>query len=276
MSKISGRTAVVTGAGSGIGRAIAKSLAERGAAVMLADIDPARLAEVQAELRQVHDRIATCPCDVADPAAVRTLADTTLDRFGSAHIVVNNAGVALGGRPGAIALEDWRWIVGINLMGVVHGVETFLPILRSQGQGGHFVNTASIAGHIAMPGLGPYNATKYAVVGYSETLQKELEPDGIGVSVLCPGWVRTDIHNTGLKRPSLGGAVPPAQANAMSDAVETGIDPADVGDWTAEAVESGRLYLFTHPSMAPWVEARAAAVAQDYAACAADPRFAKA
>ena len=279
MSTIQGRTAFVTGAGSGIGLAIARSLAQRGANVMLADLDAARLEAAEADLLGIHNGIASLQCDVADAAQVQSAAEATVERFGGAHIVVNNAGVALGGAAGDIDLADWRWLVGINLMGVVHGVHSFLPILRRQGVGGHIVNTASIAGHFAMPGLGPYNASKYAVVGYSETLMRELQPEGIGVSVLCPGWVKTDIHNTGAKKPSLQGApavIAPAlggTTDGVPDVIANGIDPAMVGDWTAEGIETGRFYLFTHPSMKPMTELRAAAIAEDYAACAADPRF---
>ncbi|WP_163026014.1 SDR family oxidoreductase [Chachezhania antarctica] len=279
MTTISGRTAFVTGAGSGLGLAIARSLAGRGANVMLADIDADRLKAAKDELLHIHDGIASLHCDVSDPEQVDAAAGATVERFGAAHIVVNNAGVAIGGAPGQIDLADWRWLIGINLMGVVHGVQSFLPILRRQGTGGHIVNTASIAGHIAMPGLAPYNASKYAVVGYSETLQRELAPEGIGVSVLCPGWVRTDIHNTGAKRPSLDSATETLDdmlattPDGIPEVIANGIDPALVGDLTAEGIESGRFYLFTHPSMKPMTELRAAAIAEDYAACSADPRF---
>lgn len=271
MMDLAGRTAFVTGAGSGIGLAIARSLLAAGAQVMLADRDAERLTEARAELG-ADERIATVVCDVADPLSVAQAAETTRQRFAKIHILINNAGVSLTGRAGDTRLEDWRWIIDINLMGVVHGLETFVPLIRAHGEGGYVVNTASMAGHLAAPGLGPYTATKFAVVGLSETLRQDLAQDGIGVSVLCPGWVRTDIHNTARGRPSacLGGA----DSAPFVAEVESGIDPDLVGDWTVEGIRAGRFYIFTHPQMASFVEARYNALMRDYAACIADPRLA--
>ncbi|MEX3011275.1 SDR family NAD(P)-dependent oxidoreductase [Hoeflea sp. TYP-13] len=277
MDNFGGKTAFITGGAGGIGLSMARSLARHGANIMLADVDEDQLAAARADLEQMEANVATVACDVAKAEDVEMAAQRTLDCFGKVHIVINNAGVSLGGRTGAVSLEDWRWIVDINLMGVVHGVEIFTPLIRCQGEGGHFVNTASMAGHWAAKNLGPYNATKFAVVGYSETMRQELADDGIGVSVLCPGWVRTNIHKASLKRPSAADyeststdALTYSQAAA---AVESGIDPDIVGDWVVDCIRAERFYIFTHPEMLPAIDARADMIKADYAACAADFRF---
>lgn len=277
MSEISGRVAFITGGAGGLGRGMAKGFTSHGAKIMLADRDADGLAKAAAELEAMGAEVATVVCDVADHASVEAAAKATLDRFGKVHIIINNAGVALGGQPGQIPAQDWRWIVDINLMGVVHGVEIFTPILQMQGEGGHFVNTASMAGHVAAPGMAPYNATKYAVVGYSEGLKGELAADNIGVSILCPAWVRTNIHNTSFGRPSGGPTLQEAQVDAnyqnMASVIDSGLDPALVGGWVADCVEANRLYIFTHPDFAPAIEMKYAQIKADYDAAAADGRF---
>lgn len=274
MENIDGKTAFVTGGGSGIGLETARALAKRGAKVMLADINAERLAAAKSDLQTIHSDIDTVVCNVGEAPSVQAAADATIARFGKTHIVFNNAGVGLGGQPGTIPLEDWRWIVDINLLGVVYGVEVFAPLIRSHGEGGHIVNTASMAGHLAAPGMSPYNATKHAVVGLSETLRQDLEKDNIGVSVLCPAWVKTDIHNTVKNRPS-GTPAPdtPAEGFDVSAAVQSGLDPCLVAEWTVDCIQANRQYIFTHPEMAEFIQARYQAIAADYAACAADPRF---
>ena len=202
MDQVRDKVAFITGGAGGIGLAIARSLGRRGARVMLADIDETQLGSAVSDLRNSGIEAAPVVCDVADAASVREASERTLERFGAVHILINNAGVFVGGRTGNIPLDDWRWIVDVNLMGVVHGVETFVPIIAAQKQGGYVINTASMAGHWAVGDLGPYNATKFAVVGYSETLRRDLRRDGIGVSVLCPALVRTRIHESMAARPS--------------------------------------------------------------------------
>jgi len=211
-------------------------------------------------------------CDVSDEAAMRKAADGTMNAFGAVNIIVNNAGVGMGGQPGSTSLDDWRWIVGINLMGVVYGVEIFTPLIEKSG-GGHIVNVASMAGHMAAPGMGPYNATKFAVVGYSESLVQELADRNVGVSVLCPGWVRTNIHKSSEASPS-GGASPEGGNFAEIEAViASGLNPADVAEWTADCIEANRFYVFTHGSMKAFVEARHAMVQADFDASATNPAF---
>lgn len=280
METFEGKTAFITGGAGGIGLAVAGSLGRRGANIMLADISQEKLGEAVATLAGdgiVADMVV---CDVADAASMEDAARRTVERFGKVHIVINNAGVSLIGPPGEIPLEDWRWIVDTNLMGVIHGVEVFLPLLRAHGEGGHIVNTASIAGHWAVAGSGPYSATKFAVVGYTEALRQDLASQDIGVSLLCPGWVRTRLQEARLRRPSHVAAGPdaedmPNEATRMADeAIASGIDPALVGEWVADCMAARRFYIFTHPEMAPIINRRAIAMKIDYAACIDDPRFA--
>ena len=270
---VSGKVAFVTGGASGIGLEIGRVLMEQGAQVMLADRDAAGLAAAKADLGAVQ----TVVCDVSDAASVQAAADATIAAFGKVHIVVNNAGVSIAGSPGRTPLKDWQWIVDINLMGVVYGVEIFTPLIKSHGEGGYIVNTASMSGHLATQQLGAYTATKFAVVGYSESLAQDLAPHGIGVSVLCPGWVKTDINKAHEGRPS-GSAHDADVANApgiqmVTQAVEQGLPPRHVAEWTIESMQAGRFYIFTHPSMRRWIQKRAALVDADYAACVDDPRF---
>ncbi|MDF1721747.1 MAG: SDR family NAD(P)-dependent oxidoreductase [Minwuia sp.] len=274
MQDLAGKVAFVTGAASGIGLAIARSMHQSGMRVMLADIDADGLAQAASEL----EGSATVICDVRDPASVKAAADATIETFGKVHAVVNNAGVGLGGSPGSIPLEDWRWIVDINLMGVVHGVEIFTPLIRSHGEGGHFINTASMAGHWGHPNMGPYCATKFAVVGYSECLHEALAPEGIGVSVLCPGFVKTNIANGGVNRPSgveiprvepEGGDKDGVPANA-SDLVANGMPPEVLGDWVVECMQRDARYIFTHPDMAPLIEGRHEMIRAEFARSAAN------
>ncbi|MEO1234722.1 MAG: SDR family NAD(P)-dependent oxidoreductase [Myxococcota bacterium] len=277
MTDFKGRVAFITGGASGLGLSMARAFGARGASVMLADIQADRLAEAEALLKGAGVEVASVGCDVADEASVRAAAQATLDRFGKVHIVANNAGVSVVGRAGKVGLKNWRWVVDINLMGVAHGVEIFLPILRNQGEGGHFLNTASMAGHGAAAGMGPYNATKFAVVGYSESMQQELVEEDIQVSVLCPAFVKTNIAHSELQSPGL--RLPPEEARKskrfqkIKEAVEGGLEADAVGEWVAECMEANRFYIFTHPELRPGLEARYAAIMADYQAIADDGRF---
>lgn len=266
MTDIAGKTAFITGGANGIGLGIAKALAARGANVMLADINEEALVAAKAGFGDMNVRVETALCDVARLEAMQAAAKRTVEAFGKVHIIVNNAGVGLGGQPGEIAHEDWQWVVGINLMGVVHGVETFAPLIKEHGEGGHIVNVASMAGHIAPPGMGPYNATKFAVVGYSEGLRGELAGDGVGVSVLCPGWVNTNIHNSSAGRPSGGVDLDTPEHAAMEQVIRSGMPAEQVGEWTADCIADNRLYIFTHQEMAPAIDARYQMIKADYAA----------
>ena len=202
MENLQGKVAVITGGASGIGRAVADRAAGEGMRIVLGDVEEGPLKEAVDDLTSSGAEALGVVTDVADGASVRNLRDAALDRFGAVHLVHNNAGIGLGGPIWEVSEADWRWILGVNLWGVIHGVRTFTPLLIEQGEG-HIVNTASIAGLIAAPFLGPYNATKQAVVAISETLFKDLQSVGapVGVSVLCPGFVQTRIAESERNRP---------------------------------------------------------------------------
>lgn len=282
MESLKNKVAFITGGGHGIGLSIGRIFAQQGAHVVLADINEKRLAIAKETLASADLSVETVVCDVADPDALRRAADFTLERFGKVHIVVNNAGVSLAGKPGKIPLEDWRWIVDINLMSVAYGVEIFTPLIQSHGEGGYFINTASMAGHIAGPAMSPYHATKFAVVGYSESIRADLAADNIGVSVLCPAWVRTDIHNAGVNKPSLTNIAtadesssnePEAGIADIAAVIESGIAPDDLAQWVLECMLAKRFYIFSHPSMTQHLDARAALIKADYEAIVRNRRF---
>src|SRR5262249_21555323 len=195
---LAGKTAFITGGASGIGLALGRAFAEGGCRVMLADIEEAALHNALRSLEGTGSDIRGVVCDVADPASVEAAAEKTIAAFGKVHILCNNAGVAGGSGIDDIALASWRWVIDVNLLGVVHGVRAFLPHMRAHGEAGHIVNTASMAGMLAA-GMeySPYAASKFAVVAMSEGLAAELKPHGIGVTVLCPGYVRTRIAEAG-------------------------------------------------------------------------------
>jgi NAD(P)-dependent dehydrogenase (short-subunit alcohol dehydrogenase family) len=261
MLDFGGRVAFVTGGASGIGLGLGRALAEAGARVMLADVEENTLEDAVASLQGGNlPEVRGTVCDVRDYQAVERAAQGAIDAFGKIHIVCNNAGV--GGRSGAdgISLQDWRWVIDINLMGVVHGVRAFLPHLTSHGEGGHIVNTASMAGFLPGTGFGPYTATKFAVVGLSEALRDELAPQGIGVSVLCPGWVRTRIMESRRNWPKEYGEPPAPRAGLLdqhiAELVSTGMEPSAVAALTLAAIRANELYVFTHPHMRQPLETR--------------------
>lgn len=268
MRELAGKTAFVTGGASGIGFALGRAFAEAGMKVMLADVEADALAAAVKSLHNVGPGVRGIDCDVADAASVERAAQVTFDAFGKVHVVCNNAGVAAGGGIEEIPLDSWRWVIDVNLMGVVHGVRAFLPHMRAHGEGGHVVNTASMAGMQSALGFSPYTASKFAVVGMSEGLATQLAPFGIGVSVLCPGFVRTRIGESGRNRPEQYGATrvpepgtPTAMLVAMVDEmIRNGIDPADVAARVLAAIHANELYVFTHPDMRTEVESRFAAI----------------
>src|SRR5207247_143348 len=191
----------VTGGGSGIGRGLALAFAREGARVVLADVDESAMDGVAREARGLGVEALAVRTDVSELVSVQALAERAWQAFGGVHVLCNNAGVALWGGLERATHRDWQWAMGVNLWGVIHGVETFVPRMIAAGEPGHVVNTASMAGLIASQGLGVYNTTKYAVVGLSETLAKDLKPYRIGVSVLCPMGVATQIRESARNRP---------------------------------------------------------------------------
>jgi NAD(P)-dependent dehydrogenase (short-subunit alcohol dehydrogenase family) len=255
MRKLAGKTAFVTGGASGIGLALGRAFAEAGMKIMLADIEAEPLAVAVTQLRHLNPDVHGITCDVADPADVQRAARASFDTFGTVHIVCNNAGVAAPGGIDDISLDNWRWVLDVNLMGVVHGIHAFLPHIRAHGEGGHFVNTASMAGMNSGLGFNPYSASKFAVVNISEGLAARLKPLGIGVTVLCPGFVRTRINESGRNRPARYGPAqvpdPASPAGIMRariiELTQSGLDPADVATQVVSAIKDEELYVFTHP-----------------------------
>ena len=274
MRDVAGKTAFITGGASGMGLAMARSFAKAGMKVVIADIEQAARDAAQAEFESSNAEFLVLPLDVTDRDAMTAAADATEERFGKVHVVCNNAGVAVGGPIDQMAYNDWDWVNKVNLDGVVNGIQTFTERMKAHGEGGHFVNTASMAGHISIPGLSVYTGTKFAVVGISETMRADLLPHDIGVSVLCPGLVNTNIFDSGRNRPedlpgaSLTPLVDP-DAGDLSAQLEqmrhTALDPAVVGDMVLHAIRENEFYIFTHPELEAMTDARKDEMASAFA-----------
>jgi NAD(P)-dependent dehydrogenase (short-subunit alcohol dehydrogenase family) len=256
MRNLAGKVAVITGAASGIGLALSRRLGSDGMRVMMADIEEPALATTAASLASEGIEVATTVTDVSDPAAVDDLARRTLERFGAVHVVCNNAGVSRGGPAWQVPLPIWNWTVGVNLFGLVHGIRSFLPHLIAQGEG-HVVNTASVGGLVSGPWMSPYHATKHAAIAMSESLYHELAAIGspVGVSVLCPGTVRTRIYEAYRNWPARYGPWPGAQdppglaewRQSVQAGVESGADPAVIATAVRDAIVGNRFWVLTHP-----------------------------
>jgi NAD(P)-dependent dehydrogenase (short-subunit alcohol dehydrogenase family) len=247
LDRLEGRVAVVTGGASGIGRAMGERFAREGMHVVLADVERAALDATVHELRDgaAGLDVSGVVTDVSDFASVEALRDAVLDRHGAVHVLCNNAGVAAWGGLETATHRDWQWVLGVNLWGVIHGIEAFVPRMIAGGQRGHIVNTASMAGLIASQGLGVYNTSKYAVVGLSETLAKDLKPHGIGVSVLCPMGVETRIRESERSRPAaLRNAA--GTAPAAVELIGRYLPPDTVAAMVLDAVRRSELYVITH------------------------------
>lgn len=266
MQDLKDKVAVITGAGSGIGRGTALALAGAGMDVVVSDIDEGNATKVAGEIVGLGRRALVVPTDVTDRAAVETLAEKSWSEFGSVHVLHNNAGVAVFLRLDQMSDADWDFQLGANLRGVVNGLQAFLPRLKAQDGEKHIVNTASMAAMISPPGLGAYAASKFAVVAISEALRFELLPDGIGVSVLCPGVVATNLINTSLERRPAGG-VDMGSLDLDPNAIGV-IAPEDVGRKVRAAIERNELYIFTHPEMVAPVKARFDAILAAFEAAA--------
>lgn len=257
--ELSGKVAVITGGASGIGLATARKLAEHGTNLVLVDIEPEALARAAAEIGD-SVKVETRVCDVTDYDAMLALADDVAAVFGSVHIIFNNAGVAVGGPVAEMTHEDWRWIIDVDLWGPIHGVEAFLPHIRAAGEG-HVLFTSSFAGLVPNVGLGPYCVAKYGVVALAEVLHKELRDDGIGVSVLCPMRVGTNIGSSERNRHARygGGDTSPAVGD-QSEANETlagrVLDVNDVAAQVLTAMEANRLYVLPHEESRQFIRRR--------------------
>jgi len=265
MKDFSGKVAVITGAGSGFGREFARIGAKLGMKLALADVQADALAATVDELAAQGATVFGERTDVSKGDDVERLAARTLDAYGAVHLVFNNAGVASGGLAWESSVRDWEWVLGVNLWGVIHGVRVFTPILLAQGEDGHIVNTASVAGLVNPQMMAVYNVSKHGVVSLSETLFHDLRLVGakVGVSVLCPAFVPTGISESERNRPAtMGNEAPPtasqqALKSQLDKAVSSGrISAEQVAEVTFEAIREGRFYVITHDRMMPSIELR--------------------
>lgn len=261
--QLSGKVAVVTGGASGIGKGVAARLKDAGATVVISDIDAEALAHVCAELN-----VSGITTDVSDAEQVQALAGHVIAEHGHVDILVNNAGVGSMGRIANLTLQDWKWMFDINLWGVIHGINAFLPLLRANPDGGHVINTSSMSGLDSNANMGAYTASKMAVVGLTEVLAKECAEEGgkVKVSVLCPGPVYSNIKDSLRHRK-------PSEKSGFFDIDGTKdgflsqlrwMDPLDVGDLVVDSLHTGQLYIITHPELWPPVQARFAEIQQAF------------
>jgi NAD(P)-dependent dehydrogenase (short-subunit alcohol dehydrogenase family) len=265
MKDLKNKIAVVTGAASGIGRGMAEAFIDSGMKVVLADIEQGALEETAHSLLAIGADVYPVVTDVSKPDQVENLAQRTFDKYGAVHILCNNAGVSVrSANCWTSSLDDWNWILGVNLMGVVHGIHSFLPVMIKQDTEAHIVNTASMAGLIANTTL--YGTTKFAVVGLSESLYLELKRARLKpkISVLCPGFVDTNIINAHRNRPKeLTEGLPQPQSRTtqainewMAEQLKQGMSPRAVGDQVLNAIRDERFYILTHPAYHPLIEQR--------------------
>jgi len=261
MRDFKGKVAVITGAASGIGLGIARRCATEDMKLVVADINQANLAKAESELNGLGAAVLAVQTDVSQRSDMERLARQACDAFGQVHLLVNNAGVAAGGPPWEATWNDWEWVIGVNLWGVIHGVKVFTPLMLAQNTDCHIVNTASAAGLMVGGASAPYSVTKHAVVALSESLYLTLQRQKalVKVSVLCPGLVRTNIFNTEQNRPATlkdepVELTPQRQAGqaAFKAAIEAGMSPAQVADIVFDAVRNEQFYILTHPK---WMEA---------------------
>jgi len=264
MEELNGRTAVVTGAASGIGRALSRRLAEAGMNLVLADIEPGSLSAAAADLSERGTRCTTVTCDVSKADDVNRLAEEAEDVFGYVHVVCNNAGVFAGGLSWEAPLSDYEWVLGVNTWGVIHGIRTFVPHMLAHGEPSHVVNTASMAGLTSGPLSAAYFMSKHAVLALSESLFHEMamQQTNIGVSAVCPELISTRIGESQRNRPAHlkredPDALPDgtkAVEGAIREAVKTGADPDVIATRTLEAIRENRFYVLA-PEGNPWRDA---------------------
>ena len=265
MDDLSGKTAVITGGASGIGLAMARRFGAAGMNVVLGDVEVGPLHEAVAGLADAGVEAAGMHCDVSDVDAVRALDRFAREGFGNVHVLCNNAGVGSGG---LIAepddLDMWKWVIDVNLWGVIYGCKVFLPAMIEHGEPAHIVNTASMAGHASAPLMGPYNVSKYGVVALSETLSKEMQMTGtdVGVSVLCPAFVQTAIGSSRRNMPDAlkadhGPRATAGTQSAIENMIASGIPAAEVADAVHDAIVDDTFWIITHDESKPAITARA-------------------
>lgn len=282
MSTFKGKTAIISGGAEGIGFGIAEAVGRQGMNVVLADIDEAQLQQAHKKLTAQGVDVLTVAMDVTQQADWQRVAEQSQKRFGKVHMLVNNAGV--GGTPGAIEQtdsKDWRWVLDVNLMGVIFGAEAIVPLMKQHGEGGWLINVASMAGMMGVPFAGSYTATKVAVVGMSESWHAELKPHNIQVSVLCPAFVKTRINHSYRNKQSAyknqvveatdGPKTQSAMAEHMQKVIDAGLPTELVGDRVIEAISNNELYIFTHPNYRKVVKARFKAIDEAFERAAQSP-----
>jgi NAD(P)-dependent dehydrogenase (short-subunit alcohol dehydrogenase family) len=259
MQDLAGKVAVITGGASGIGLATARALAQENMHIVLADIEQGPLDTAVKEIAGLGVDCIGVKTDVGDLKQVQTLADKTWERFGGAHLVFNNAGVAVFGPIQEMKHEDWEWVIRVDLWGVIHGVEAFVPRMIAQHQGGHIVNTASFAGLVPNQGLGVYCVAKYGVVALTECMARDLKPHDIGASVLCPMILATNINRSERNRPAeLGGAVAQRQQTSAEQQSMRGrvLAPELAAEKVVKAVKNNELYIHTHEEARQFIRRR--------------------
>ena len=260
MKDFKGKAAIVTGAASGIGLGIARNLAREGMNLVLADVEEDALARARGEIAGIGVKVAAVVTDVSDRASVLRAAEAAEREFGKLHIAVSNAGVSMHNQKlAAISPSDWNWLIGVNLLGVIHGIQAFLPLLLKHGEPAHLVNTASIAGFQVNPDMhsAGYAMTKYGVVALSEGLENELKDTKVGVSVLCPAAVDTLIYKSARNRPDrFGGPTERTQELFLKDLLAQGWSPDRIGARVVDAIRAKEFFIFTHSQTREWVEQR--------------------
>ena len=277
MHDLAGRTAFITGGASGFGLTLAATLLDERMRVVIADVDERRLAQATDHLRAIAPSVSAIICDVSKPDDLQRAARHTVDTFGAVHVVCNNAGVLAPGALENANAADWNWSFSVNVVGVVNGIAAFLPHIRAHGEGGHVVNTASMAGFRGLPYASAYCASKAAVISISESLAAELEGSNIGVTVLCPGFMRTALYEHSLDRPVRYGGPKTALADPnatnptqLADAIAAGLDPQRVAQRTVQAIRQNDFYVVTHPQHRPDIAARGERILQAYDQAALD------
>jgi NAD(P)-dependent dehydrogenase (short-subunit alcohol dehydrogenase family) len=256
MQDFAGKVAVITGAASGIGLGCARTFARAGMKVALCDLRAEPLAAAVANVRALGGEAIGIPTDVSKADSVVQAAERVVREFGKIHVAMNNAGVVLRGLPMTdVTNEGWNWVLGVNLYGVIHGIQSFVPRIRAHGEGGHVINTASMAGlHVGNRQTGVYSASKFAVVALTEALENDLAGTNIGVSVLTPAAVATDIYeHSAALRGAIGGHNPFATTPAD---IAAGLAPDNVGARVLAGIRAEQFYLITHPDTRSWVAAR--------------------
>ncbi len=258
MQEFRGRTAIVTGAASGIGFGIARALAEAGMNLVLADIQPDKLETARVAIEAMGVSAIGVIVDVSDPGSVAAAGRAAVEKFGKLHVAVNNAGVAMHGTKLLdVGLDEWRWVVGVNVLGVIHGIRSFVPLIQRHGEGGHVVKTASISGFFIREGAnqGPYSMSKYAVVALSEALEQEIAGSGVAVSVLCPGATNTNLFGSAALRPDRFGG-PYSREAQEKRTLAAGRPPEEIGRRVVQGMRDGAFYIVTDASEQEAIQAR--------------------